>query len=129
MDHIFVQVAYEHFIPVQDVNAPLRITNLSAKKTPLPVLQLELLEDLDEPCESVLLSVCSGKPSWALTDGDTPSGCSGGKLTYKVLDGWWTDAGTFESLLLANQLVGKTGANKMAAPSSPTKTRRKEVTR
>jgi glucose-1-phosphate thymidylyltransferase len=37
------------------------------------------------------------------------------KLTYDVLDGWWTDAGTFESLLLANNLVAKTGANKMPA--------------
>ena len=33
--------------------------------------------------------------------------------TYEVLDGWWTDAGTFESLLHANTLVAKTGANKM----------------
>src|ERR1019366_4933283 len=36
-----------------------------------------------------------------------------GKLTYEVLDGWWTDAGTFESLLRANNLVAQTGANKM----------------
>ena len=28
-----------------------------------------------------------------------------GELTYSVLDGWWTDAGTFESLLRANNLV------------------------
>ncbi len=28
-----------------------------------------------------------------------------GELTYDFLDGWWTDAGTFDSLLLANQLV------------------------
>jgi glucose-1-phosphate thymidylyltransferase len=34
------------------------------------------------------------------------------KLTYEILDGWWTDAGTFESLLHANTLVAKTGANK-----------------
>jgi glucose-1-phosphate thymidylyltransferase len=38
-----------------------------------------------------------------------------GKLTYEVLDGWWTDAGTFESLLRANNLVSETGANKMSA--------------
>jgi glucose-1-phosphate thymidylyltransferase len=38
-----------------------------------------------------------------------------GKLTYEVLDGWWTDAGTFESLLHANNLVAETGANKMPA--------------
>lgn len=28
-----------------------------------------------------------------------------GALQYSVLDGWWTDAGTFDSLALANQLV------------------------
>jgi glucose-1-phosphate thymidylyltransferase len=36
-----------------------------------------------------------------------------GKLTYELLDGWWTDAGTFDSLLRANNLVAETGANKM----------------
>jgi glucose-1-phosphate thymidylyltransferase len=39
-----------------------------------------------------------------------------GTLTYEVLDGWWTDAGTFESLLHANTLVAETGANKMNGP-------------
>ena len=38
-------------------------------------------------------------------------------LSYDILDGWWTDAGTFESLLHANNLVAKTGANKLSAPS------------
>jgi glucose-1-phosphate thymidylyltransferase len=28
-----------------------------------------------------------------------------GTLTYDILDGWWTDAGTFESIFLANQYV------------------------
>ena len=37
-----------------------------------------------------------------------------GTLTYETLDGWWTDAGTFESLLRANNLVAETGANKMS---------------
>jgi glucose-1-phosphate thymidylyltransferase len=36
-----------------------------------------------------------------------------GEMTWEGLDGWWTDAGTFESLLLANQLVAKTGANNL----------------
>lgn len=36
------------------------------------------------------------------------------KLTYEILHGWWTDAGTFESLLRANTLVAETGANKLA---------------
>ena len=37
-----------------------------------------------------------------------------GTLTFEVLDGWWTDAGTFDSLLRANNLVAQTGANKLA---------------
>jgi glucose-1-phosphate thymidylyltransferase len=37
-----------------------------------------------------------------------------GTLTYEVLEGWWTDAGTFESLLRANNFVAQTGANKPA---------------
>jgi len=36
-----------------------------------------------------------------------------GSLTYSVLDGWWTDAGTFESLRSATNLVAETGANKL----------------
>lgn len=34
-----------------------------------------------------------------------------GELTWNALEGWWTDAGTFESLLRASNLVSKTGAN------------------
>jgi glucose-1-phosphate thymidylyltransferase len=33
-----------------------------------------------------------------------------GELTYSVLNGWWTDAGTFDSLLRANNLVAKKSA-------------------
>ena len=36
-----------------------------------------------------------------------------GTLSFDILDGWWTDAGQFESLLRANNLVAQTGANKM----------------
>jgi len=32
-------------------------------------------------------------------------------LSYGILDGWWTDAGTFDSLLRAGRLVARTGAN------------------
>ena len=37
-----------------------------------------------------------------------------GEMTYALLDGWWTDAGTFQSLLRANSLVAETGANNLA---------------
>jgi glucose-1-phosphate thymidylyltransferase len=40
-----------------------------------------------------------------------------GNLAYDILEGWWTDAGTFESLLRANNLVAETGANKMPGGS------------
>ena len=32
-----------------------------------------------------------------------------GTMTYAFLDGWWTDAGTFESLLRAGNLVARDG--------------------
>ena len=36
-----------------------------------------------------------------------------GNMAWEILDGWWTDAGTFDSLLSASRLVAETGANKM----------------
>ncbi len=36
-----------------------------------------------------------------------------GKMEWDVLDGWWSDAGTFESLLYATNMVAKTGANRL----------------
>jgi len=35
-----------------------------------------------------------------------------GRMTYDVIEGWWSDAGTFDSLLRASELVAKGGANK-----------------
>ena len=34
-----------------------------------------------------------------------------GEMSWDELQGWWTDAGTFESLLHASNLVAETGAN------------------
>ena len=36
-----------------------------------------------------------------------------GSMTYEVLEGWWTDAGTFQSLHHASNLVAEGGANKV----------------
>ena len=36
-----------------------------------------------------------------------------GKLEWDLLDGWWSDAGTFDSLQYAGNLTAKTGANKI----------------
>jgi glucose-1-phosphate thymidylyltransferase len=42
-----------------------------------------------------------------------------GQMSYDVVDGWWTDAGTFESLLRANTLVAQKQAAQVASRSSP----------
>jgi glucose-1-phosphate thymidylyltransferase len=42
-----------------------------------------------------------------------------GTLTHSTLDGWWTDAGTFESLLHATIKVAETGANKVPGRGAP----------
>ncbi|MBA3765539.1 MAG: NTP transferase domain-containing protein [Acidobacteria bacterium] len=51
-----------------------------------------------------------------------------GEMTWDELDGWWSDAGTFESLLHASNLVAETGANKVedrdAAPAGTTSSAR-----
>ena len=39
-----------------------------------------------------------------------------GTLSHSILDGWWTDAGTFDSLRHATNLVAQTGANKISQP-------------
>jgi glucose-1-phosphate thymidylyltransferase len=36
-------------------------------------------------------------------------------LSHEILRGWWTDAGTFDALHRAGNLVARTGANKMEA--------------
>jgi len=38
---------------------------------------------------------------------------SRGDMDWSILEGWWTDAGTFPSLLKASNLVATTGANKV----------------
>ncbi len=40
-----------------------------------------------------------------------------GQLTWSELEGWWTDAGTFDSLLRASSLVAEGGANKPDQPA------------
>jgi glucose-1-phosphate thymidylyltransferase len=41
-----------------------------------------------------------------------------GEMSWNELDGWWTDAGTFESLLHATNLVAETGANNLEVKSA-----------
>jgi len=39
-----------------------------------------------------------------------------GSMTFSFLEGWWTDAGTFESLLRAGNLVAQSAARKSTPP-------------
>ena len=38
-----------------------------------------------------------------------------GAMTYSFLDGWWTDAGTFDSLLRAANLVAQMAAKQQVS--------------
>lgn len=56
--------------------------------------------------------VPSGRGELEITDVNNHY-INAGEMTWDELDGWWTDAGTFESLLRASNLVAKSGANKL----------------
>ena len=62
------------------------------------------------------------KPSWRneleITDVNNMY-LQEGTLSHSVLDGWWTDAGTFESLRHATNMVAQTGANKIPGRGAP----------
>jgi glucose-1-phosphate thymidylyltransferase len=58
--------------------------------------------------------VPSGRGEFEITDVNNHY-IDRGEMTWNELEGWWTDAGTFESLLYASNMVAKTGANKLAA--------------
>ena len=55
----------------------------------------------------------SARGELEITDVNNAYIAAGDDDGVEVLQGWWTDAGTFESLYRATQLVVKGGANKM----------------
>jgi glucose-1-phosphate thymidylyltransferase len=67
--------------------------------------------DVFEICETLRPS---GRGELEITDVNNAY-LQRGDLTHEILDGWWTDAGTFESLLRAAQLVAQGGANHAGA--------------
>jgi glucose-1-phosphate thymidylyltransferase len=73
---------------------------------------------------TVFEKIGRAKPSWRneleITDVNNMY-LEEGTLTHSTLDGWWTDAGTFESLLRATNLVAETGANKVPGRGAPTR--------
>ena len=54
----------------------------------------------------------SGRGEFEITDVNNQY-LADGTLTHSILDGWWTDAGTFDSLLRATNLVAQGGANRV----------------
>ncbi|MGQ0552060.1 MAG: sugar phosphate nucleotidyltransferase [Planctomycetota bacterium] len=54
----------------------------------------------------------SGRGELEITDVNNAY-IAAGTMSYGVLSGWWTDAGTFDSLLRASRLVAEGGANKV----------------
>ncbi len=54
----------------------------------------------------------SGRGELEITDVNNAY-IAAGRMTYGILQGWWTDAGTFESLLRASRLVAEGGANRI----------------
>ena len=60
----------------------------------------------------------SGRGELEITDLNN-SYLAEGKLSYSVLDGWWTDAGTFDSLLHATNLVAEAVAKKNESEGKP----------
>jgi glucose-1-phosphate thymidylyltransferase len=62
------------------------------------------------------------KPSWRneleITDVNNMY-LEEGTLTHSFLDGWWSDAGTFQSLLHATNLASQTGTNKVPGRGAP----------
>ncbi len=59
--------------------------------------------------EKIKTLVPSGRGELEITDVNNAY-IREGSMTFSYLDGWWTDAGTFESLLRAANLVAKTQA-------------------
>ena len=59
----------------------------------------------------------SGRGELEITDVNNAY-ISRGEMTWDELEGWWSDAGTFESLLHASNLVADTGANKLNVEAS-----------
>ncbi len=72
--------------------------------------------------QSVFEKIGKTKPSWRneleITDVNNMY-LREGTLTHSDLEGWWTDAGTFDSLLRATNMVAESGANKIPGRGAP----------
>src|SRR5439155_23517081 len=65
--------------------------------------------------EKIKTLVPSGRGELEITDVNNAY-IREGTMKFSFLDGWWTDAGTFDSLLRAANLVAQSVAKKQQAP-------------
>jgi len=76
---------------------------------------------------TVFEKIGKAKPSWRneleITDVNNMY-LKENALTHSILDGWWTDAGTFQSLLRATNLAAQTGTNKVPGRGAPPRQRK-----
>lgn len=98
-------------VPLLDGRSVLRIEEKPAKpKSDYAVIGIYMFDA--EVYDIIRTLKPSGRGELEITDVNNAY-IDRGEMTWEVLEGWWTDAGTFESLLRASNLVAKTGANKM----------------
>ncbi len=65
--------------------------------------------------EKIKVLVPSGRGELEITDVNNAY-IREGTMTFSFLEGWWTDAGTFDSLLRASNLVAQSAARTQPAP-------------
>jgi glucose-1-phosphate thymidylyltransferase len=98
-------------VPELDGNRVLRIEEKpSSPKSEFAVIGIYMYDA--EVYKIIRTLKPSGRGELEITDVNNAY-IARGEMTWEELEGWWTDAGTFESLLYASNLVAETGANKM----------------
>ena len=98
-------------VPEFDGNKVLRIEEKpSAPKSNFAVIGVYFYDS--NVFDIIKTLVPSGRGELEITDVNNHY-INQGEMTWNELEGWWTDAGTFGSLLNASNLVAETGANKI----------------
>src|ERR687883_908819 len=98
-------------VPEMDGNRVVRIEEKpSVPKSEYAVIGIYFYDA--EVFDIIRTLVPSGRGELEITDVNNTY-IERGEMTWDELEGWWTDAGTFESLLRASNLVAETGANKV----------------
>jgi glucose-1-phosphate thymidylyltransferase len=103
-------------VPELDGNRVVQIEEKPANpKSDLAVIGIYFYDNT--VFEIIKTLVPSGRGELEITDVNNHY-INRGEMTWAELEGWWTDAGTFESLIHATNLVAKTGANKLESKNA-----------